>query len=308
MIKKQEPEKEESYQEDQEENYPQEYDYYIIQRGEQAMHRTISEEVMKNKTPAVWTSDNESILFEWCDNAQCYIWLHNRSSIQCSFYYSLITIPCIVLSTITGSAALATNSFPKEIHFYEFIVIGTINIFVGILNMLEHFLKFSQRKESHRLSAISWDKFMRNIRVELAKKPTERMEVGHFLNLCNREYDHLIELAPVISNHIIYTFNQTFSGAPGSLTRKRFDELKKPEICDSIITAHEEKYKKQKKEIPEETQRDDLERIHMYIYTFHSMFGRKPLTYELIDNLKDKIHPEILGPFLENYSMEHDTV
>lgn len=141
---------------------------------------------------------------------------------------------------------------------------------------------------------------MRNIRVELAKKPIERMEVGHFLNLCNREYDHLIEMSPSISRHIIKKFNETFSGAPGSLTRKRFEELKKPEICDSILTAHEEKYKKQK--IPS-TDKDDLERIHIYIYTFHSMFGRNPLTYELMDNLQDKVSPEILGPFLEKYSM-----
>jgi hypothetical protein len=266
-------------------------------------------------TTSVWTSKNESILFEWCDNAQCYIWLHNRSCNQCSFYYSSITIPCIVLSTITGSAALATNSFPIETHFYEFIIIGTINIFVGILNMLEHFLKFSERKESHRLSSISWDKFLRNIRVELAKMPRERMEVGQFLKLCNRDYDHLIESSPVITTDIINQFNKTFSGNPGSSTRKRFDELKKPDICDSMMTTQEQKYKKhtnkskskkldvEKREPPEDFE-SNVKIINIYIDTFCDMFGRKPLVYEIIDNLKNKVNKETLGHFLENYTIE----
>ena len=34
------------------------------------------------------------------------------------------------------------------------------------------------------------------------------------------------------------------------------------------------------------------------------MFGRKPLTYEIIDNLKEKVNHEILGHFLENYTIE----
>lgn len=273
-----------------------------------------------NHKKCVWTPENESILYEWCDNAQCYIWLHNRSCNQCSFYYTIISIPCIILSTITGSAALATNSFPHDTHFYEFIVIGSINIFVGILTMLEHFLKFSERKESHRLSSISWDKFLRNIRVELAKKQNERMEVSQFLKLCNHEYDHLIELSPVISTNIIEKFNKTFSGTPGSPTRKRFDQLKKPDILDSMITTNEGKYKRKKKEKKKEKdeengkieigigKKDDLESnikaIHFYIDSFNSMFGRKPLTYEIIDNLKEKVNHEILGHFLENYTIE----
>ena len=186
-----------------------------------------------------WSQENEMILVEWCDIAQCYKWMNSRSHSKFSHLNAWYTIPTIVLSTIAGTASFALASLPPKLQVYTPMVIGTVNIFVGIINTIHQYLKIAELNESYRVSAISWDKYARNIRIELAKAPGERMDAGHFLKLNRQEYDRLMETSPAIPQEIVDEFMKSFSGKEGSVERKRFDELKKPDICNIIISANE---------------------------------------------------------------------
>jgi hypothetical protein len=186
-----------------------------------------------------WSQENEMILVEWCDIAQCYKWMNSRSHSKYSTLNALYTIPTIVLSTVTGTASFAQSSLSTIQQKYTIMIIGTVNIFIGIINTIHQYLKIAELNESHRVSAISWDKYARNIRIELAKAPSERMDAGHFLKLNRQEYDRLMETSPAIPQEIVNEFMRSFSGKEGSKERARFDELKKPDICNIIISANE---------------------------------------------------------------------
>ena len=189
-----------------------------------------------------WSPENESIMVEWCDVAQCYKWLNARSYSKYSYKNAWYTIPAIVLSTISGTASFAQTSLPIAYQVYSPMAIGAINIFIGILTTVHQYLKISELTEAHRVSSISWDKFARNIRIELAKKPEERMDAGHFLKLNRQEFDRLMETSPMINQDIIKEFNSTFQGKPGTIERQRYEELKKPDICNTIISANETRH------------------------------------------------------------------
>lgn len=190
-----------------------------------------------------WSPENEMIMVEWCDVAQCYKWLNSRSHQKFSAMNAWFTIPAIVLSTISGTASFAQTSLPTAYQVYSPMAIGAINIFIGVLTTVHQYLKIAELNEAHRVSSISWDKFARNIRIELAKKPEERMDAGHFLKLNRQEFDRLMETSPTVNDDIIKEFNLKFQGKPGSIQRKHFDELKKPDICDTIISANETRHK-----------------------------------------------------------------
>jgi hypothetical protein len=190
-----------------------------------------------------WSPDNEKIMIEWCDVAQCYKWLNYRSHSKLSTMHAWFTIPAIVLSTISGTASFAQESFPDNIKSYAPAIIGSINIFIGILTTIQQYLKISELNEAHRVSAISWDKFARNIRIELAKKPAERENAGHFLKQCRQEFDRLMETSPSINDNVIDEFTQKFSGKPGTDKRLRFERLRKPDICDTIVSVDETRNK-----------------------------------------------------------------
>ena len=202
-------------------------------------NKSINANTDSNINSVEWSPDNEKIMVEWCDVAQCYKWLNLRSHGKYSTMHAWFTIPAIVFSTISGTASFAQESLPENMRSYAPSIIGSINIFIGILTTIQQYLKISELNEAHRVAAISWDKFARNIRIELAKKPTERDHAGHFLKVCRQEFDRLMETSPSISDTIIDEFNTKFSGKPGSEKRRHYDKLKKPDICDTIISADE---------------------------------------------------------------------
>jgi hypothetical protein len=197
-----------------------------------------------------WSPENEVIMVEWCDIAQCYKWLHSKCHIKLSNRQAWFTIPAIALSTISGTASFAQASLPSDIQVYAPMAIGTINILIGISTTIQQYLKISELNESHRISAISWDKFARNIRIELAKDPDERMEAGPFLKICRLEFDRLMETSPNIDDKTIREFNHTFQGSETAqqrkeqeiLQQKRFNELRKPDICNIIVSANESRH------------------------------------------------------------------
>ena len=79
-------------------------------------------------TSVEWSPDNEKIMIEWCDVAQCYKWLNYRSHGKLSTMHAWFTIPAIVLSTISGTASFAQASLPLSYQTFAPMVIGTITV------------------------------------------------------------------------------------------------------------------------------------------------------------------------------------
>ena len=213
-----------------------------------------------------WSPENEKIVVEWCDIAQCYKWLHTRAHQRFSYMHAWFTIPAIILSTISGTASFAQGSLPVSMQTLAPMVIGSVNIFIGILTTIQQYLKISEYNESHRVSAIAWDKFARNIRIELAKHPDERStDAGHFLKTNRDEFDRLMETSPSIPIPIVDEFLETFSGQPvrtwyDCCSKKKkteqklkkeeemkkkalmFEKLKKPDVCNIIVSADDNRH------------------------------------------------------------------
>lgn len=196
----------------------------------------------KKEKKIEWSDENENILVEWSDVAQCYKWLNARAHAKFSYMHAWFTIPAITLSTISGTASFAQSTLPTNVQAYAPAVIGTINIFIGILTTVQQYLKISELNEAHRVSSISWDKFARNIRIELSKAPHERMDAGHFIKICRQEFDRLMETSPMIASDIIKEFNEKFKVRANVPESKQFKELRKPDICDIIVSAERYKY------------------------------------------------------------------
>lgn len=160
----------------------------------------------RNKNSDIeWKDNTEKIFKKWSDHATCYAWMHDRSYKKYNCHYTWFTVPVIILSTITGTANFAHQRY-KEYEDIITMVIGAMNILAAIITTVGQFCKVATKVEGHRIAGICWDKFGRNIRVELAKNRNERISAGDFMKTCKEEYNRLIEISPDIPRDIIRTF------------------------------------------------------------------------------------------------------
>ena len=172
-----------------------------------------------------WTTAQEELLAEWSEKATCFRWLHSRSEKAYRFRNYSYTIPVIILSTLTGTANFAMDSFvPDEHKQVAMACVGGVNIFAGILSTLQNFLRYAELMESHRSCEVQWSKFGRNIAVELALDPLRRKPADDFLKVCRSEYDRLIEQSPPIDDSILKQFKNNFKDT----------DIRKPDICNGL--------------------------------------------------------------------------
>ena len=261
-----------------------------------------------------WTPEHEKILIEWADKAMCYRWLHSKANIMYSRLNAWYTIPVIVISTLTGTANFAQERVPLEYQSYYVMAVGAFNILAGIITTIQQFLKITQLNESHRVSGIAWDKFYRNIKIEISKHPHERIHVEHMIKMCKEEFDRLIETSPIIPDKIIAQFKANFSNVED-------DEIIKPEICDTLVPTKNFinpwnttdiveknmedviKNKVIKENIIKKIEETNEQTVLDFKRIFYGLNNRDPLENEIIDNLKDKIELSKLTRIIQKQSV-----
>ncbi len=265
--------------------------------------------ILNNETE--WTPEHETILVEWADKAMCYRWLHTKANALYSYLNALYTIPVIIISTLTGTANFAQERVPDEYQALFMMTVGGFNLLAGIVTTIQQFLKITQLNEAHRVSSIAWDKFYRNIKIELAKHPRERIDVNQMIKMSKEEFDRLMETSPSIPEKIVQQFKNNF------VQQSKFDDIIKPEICDILLPT--DKYRNQwyhdenrEKEVNENikiqlVKQNKVRKINEknsklikdFINSFINLNNREPMETEIIDNLKDKIDINAIKKIIE---------
>jgi len=161
-----------------------------------------------------WNEEEERILKGWADQAACYNWLHGKSHEKYFRVNASFTIPVIVISTITGAANFAIDRLDETSKSWAMMIIGVFNILAGIISTVAQFLRIAEINEGHRVATIAWDKYSRNIKIELAKNPVDRRPASEMLKIYKEEFDRLVETSPKIQDEIIDQFNIVFTNNP----------------------------------------------------------------------------------------------
>ena len=178
-----------------------------------------------------WTREIEILVEDWADRAQCFRWMHDKTSRSQYRKNQYLMIPVIILSTLTGTANFGLDSLfqdPAQKRIAT-LGIGGVSIFTGIISTLANFLRYAQGSEAHSGSAIAWGKFSRFLNIEMALHPNDRMEAFAFLKMFRIELDRLIEQSPQVPEEVIANFKQVF---------RSNTEIKRPDITGSIEHTH----------------------------------------------------------------------
>jgi hypothetical protein len=231
-----------------------------------------------------WKEEEEKILEEWADKAQCFEWMHHKTHDIYKKKNGYYTIPVIIISTITGTANFAQERIPADYISMYVMIIGSMNIFAGILTTIYQYLKISELNESNRVAYLSWGKFFRDVKTELLKHPLDRMRPKELLKLSKNEYDRLVEISPPIPQKIINEFNS-------KMKAETTDGLRKPEMCDKMTATRSFELSTIEREelrniiSNRETNVDTIKpidpRVENFKKTFFEMNNREPTEDEL---------------------------
>lgn len=133
------------------------------------------------------------------------------------------------------------------------------------------------------------------------------------LKVYKEEFDRLMEISPLIREQTIEEFKKKFSNINDIEKFNKFKELKKPEICDELISTNDFRHKWYKESNIENFElaknKKNIENKETIFINFKLQFqqfnNREPLEHEIIDNLKDKIELKHIQAFIDKYKINN---
>ncbi len=186
----------------------------------------MSESVSGSEKPKAihWTEMLEEYFASTGEKAHCLSWCHKRAEALYSNRKTLIDLPVIVISGVTGFlSAGSTSMFSNPTT--SSIALGVASLFVSILNTAGSYYGWSKRAEGHRISAIHYARLYRFISVELALPREERMQPNDFLKYVKDQYDRLQEISPLLPPEVIREFQIKFANE---------NDISKPEEANGL--------------------------------------------------------------------------
>jgi hypothetical protein len=156
--------------------------------------------------------------------AKNYYLLHDRSYLEYQKKNYMFTIPVIILSTLSGTASFTLNTFPENIRSYIPLIIGGVNIFVGILQTMTQFMQINELTGYHKKASINYQILSRNIITELALPINERTyNAKDFIMICKKELDKIIEQSPNIPLYIAKNLDELIEN--DNMSENIFDNI-----------------------------------------------------------------------------------
>ena len=173
-----------------------------------------------------WNVALEKLLAEEGEKALGLAWLHN----QCEQYYGArsnwISIPVIVLSTLSGTASASSTTFFADNMKMGSLGIGAISILCGVLNTVNSYFAYAKRTEAHRIADIQFNKVYRFIATEMTLPRLERIRARDMLKIVREQVERLAETSPPIPEFIVEKFKKNF--------RKDYKDIAQPDITNGL--------------------------------------------------------------------------
>jgi hypothetical protein len=164
-----------------------------------------------------WNEGFEMVLKKEAEQAESLFWLHNKSSTYQSKNNDYITIPSIILQTLTGFLSATGGLVPP-------LVLGGLSVFTGILSTLTSYYRYSAKAEGHRVVAQLYMKIYKNLEVELSLPVAQRTEPDKLLKDIREKLQRISEVAPDVPENIIKLYKHQFKN----------DDISHPIIANGI--------------------------------------------------------------------------
>ena len=168
-----------------------------------------------------WNDDIENLLKCWGEKAGGNSVLHYNDRKYWRKKSNIFSLSSILITTITSSLSLAsTSSSHYEIVMY---LVGFFGLVASVLQSLKEFYNSDEKASEHKIISKQYSIFYRTIKLQLALKKDERILANEFIGWAFKEYEKLLNDAPIINTTTIDEFKRNYKNLSSH----------KPDICDN---------------------------------------------------------------------------
>lgn len=171
-----------------------------------------------------WNSSLEKLIAQEGEKCAGLAWLYTESERYYSKNNTVVALPVIVLSTLTG---FLSGSSTLLFGGSDMSTIGTgaVSLFTGVLSTIGSYYAWAKKAEACRISALQYSKLQKVIAVEMTLPKNERVPAPSMLKMMRDNVERLLETSPAIPVHIIQRYNSKFRDA---------NDVAHPEITNGI--------------------------------------------------------------------------
>jgi len=178
-----------------------------------------------DKKELTYSNELEGIIAAEGEKASALFWLHNQAEAKFARLNTIIQLPVIVLSTVSGTASIGSQTLfgggPGAS-----IGIGVLSLTVATLGTVSSYFGWARRAEGHKMAAIQYSKLQRLIMIELALPREQRVSAKHLVKDIRQQIDRLNETSPAIPTDILAAFHAKFGDIENTVAI--------PEVCNGI--------------------------------------------------------------------------
>lgn len=171
-----------------------------------------------------WNPSLEKLIAAEAEKCSGLSWLYTQTERYYSRNNTVVALPVIVLSTLTGFlSGSSTILFGGS----DMSAIGTgaVSLFTGVLSTIGSYYSWAKKAEACRISALQYSKLQKVIAIEMTLPKNERIPAGVMLKMMRENVERLLETSPAVPEHIIAQYKQKF---------KHEVDVAHPEITNGI--------------------------------------------------------------------------
>jgi len=167
-----------------------------------------------SKETMTWEAEQENLLKDWAEKARYYAWMHYESHQYFNTLTNRLTIPLIVISTVTSSANFTMVGYEptgKSMVSVGFpLAMGLLGMVTAVLSASLKTFKTTEMATEHFAMYKHFNSLFRNITMDLSLPSAQRKPPQELCNVYRYDFDRLINESPTIPNTIVSKFNNQF--------------------------------------------------------------------------------------------------
>ena len=171
-----------------------------------------------------WNSSLEKLIAREGEKCAGLAWLYSETERYYSRNNTVVALPVIVLSTLTGFlSGSSTTLFGGS----DMAAIGTgaVSLFTGVLSTIGSYYAWAKKAEACRISALQYSKLQKVIAIEMTLPKHERVPAASMLKMMRDNVERLLETSPSVPEHIVDKYKIKF---------KHETDVAHPEITNGI--------------------------------------------------------------------------